>query len=293
MSSFKRWTLFFALCLWLLPGPLAAWGGQGHRLIAALAESRLEPEVRTRVRAMLDGQSLAAVSNWADDLIDTAACSHTEAWHFINIADGETLETSRRSARGDLVSAIERFEDQLRDPRSTDDERRWALKYLIHLIGDIHQPLHVGRLEDRGGNDVLVEWFGESTNLHLVWDVYLIGASGLEAADLASFVARQDATELARWEGGAVGEWVRESLHYRTLPYRFEAPPRLGEAYLDSNLPTIRLRLAQAGVRLAAFLDRSFSEPSLEAGSPSRAPARAPSSPCAPRPEPDGARTHR
>ena len=264
MFLFAR-CLTVLLALWLMAGGLHAWADSGHRLIGELAESRLDAETARKVWALLDGQTLAKVSTWADELIDTERCSHTEPWHYINIADGQTLESSERSPRGDLVAAIERFERQLRRPDATREEKAWALQYLVHLIGDLHQPLHVGRREDRGGNDLVVDWFGETTNLHLVWDFFLIDRAGLEVDDLNAFLESQDPSVLARWRAQPVLAWLQESLEHRQAAYADEFPARFGEPYLNTHRQLIRQRLAQAGIRLADLLNAIFSNPEFSA----------------------------
>ncbi|HUP42959.1 MAG TPA: S1/P1 nuclease, partial [Thermoanaerobaculia bacterium] len=137
------------------------------------------------------------------------------------------------------------------------EDRVQALRFLVHFVGDVHQPLHVGRRADRGGNEILVLWFGEPTNLHSVWDGRMIESEELSFTELARFIDHPTPEELAAWRAGGYREWIAESFALRPEVYDL-GDRRLGYGYAYEKLPIVRRRLLQAGVRLAGLLETIF-----------------------------------
>lgn len=161
----------------LLPSSGWAWGKQGHRLVAELAQEQLTPQALGQVRALLAGESdpnLGAIANWADELreSDPQRFRATSAWHYINMGeDGCVYLPKSRCADGQcIVSALTSQAALLADPSQSLATRRDALKFVVHLTGDAHQPLHAGYAHDKGGNTVQLQFNGKGTNLHRVWD---------------------------------------------------------------------------------------------------------------------------
>ena len=146
--------------------PVRAWGPTGHRVVGELAQRRLTPEARSELKKLEGGRSLAQVANWADFVKSDSAYDRYRPWHYVNMEKGKDYHASKKSKDGDLIRAILHFEDRLRDKALSSKDRKEALRFLIHFIGDLHQPLHVGYAKDRGGNGVRLRWFGDSTNLH-------------------------------------------------------------------------------------------------------------------------------
>jgi len=114
------------------------------------------------------------------------AWHHASPWHYVNIGDDETYETAQKNPEGDVVEAIQRLTGVLRDSQATPQDKVVAVKFLVHFVGDIHQPLHVGRHDDQGGNTIQVQWFGAPSNLHKVWDEQLIEAQKLSFSEFAA-----------------------------------------------------------------------------------------------------------
>ena len=156
-----------------------------------------------------------------------------------------------------MIEAIGRFERVLADRSAPRLERAQALKWLAHLVGDLHQPLHVGRGDDRGGNDVLVLWFDEPTNLHDVWDSRMIDHSRLSFSELAELIGPARPEEVRVWQASGPAEWARESQDLRGAAYAL-GDRKLSYLYMYDHWPTIRRRLQQAGVRLSGVLNRIF-----------------------------------
>jgi hypothetical protein len=262
-----------------------AWGQTGHRVIADIAEARLSPAAKQGIQAIIGHETLTRISTWPDEIRSDPdeKFKHTFAWHFIDIPDGQTVASARRSPHGDALYALERMEKTLRSDSATRGQKRYALSFLVHLVADIHQPLHVGNTRDRGGNLCMVRYFGEPTNLHAVWDAGLIDTLKLSYSEYARFLRRSMSEQDARsWARGSYADWIAESQSYRAQVYPpprrtseggapieycgveggpeidDAARPNLGYDYHYRQRALLERRLAQAGVRLALTLDRIF-----------------------------------
>lgn len=249
-------TVLFAL---LLTAPTTAFpfGANGHRIIGRIAENHLTAEARHAVQCLIGPESLAQASTWADEIRSDPDWKRAEPWHFISIEDGETLEAVKRNPDGDVLEALQRFEAVLRDPQATPQAKKEALKFFVHFVGDVHQPLHVGRAGDLGGNRVEVTWFNEKSNLHTVWDSQLIENEKLSYSEFVEFIDHPTLEEIKTWQGSAYADWVRESQGLRERVYRI-GDGKLSYKYVFDNIPTVKRRLLQAGVRLAGVLNSIF-----------------------------------
>jgi hypothetical protein len=251
----------FASCL-----TASAWGPEGHQIISELAAKFLAPAARTRVAALLEpGQTLASISSWADDVRQERP--ETAHWHYIDIPIGSpSLNMARDCPQRDCVVAkIEDFEHILQARSGTLESRREALMFLTHFIEDLHQPLHCADNKDRGGNDVAVEFLGEPSNLHSLWDSGLLARMGPEDQLLQSLSSELTPSTVGKLSRGTVKDWAEESHHigtivvYGRLPnaghISQESPLKLGEAYEREAGPVIRLQLERAAARLARTLN--------------------------------------
>jgi S1/P1 Nuclease len=252
------------LCVAALgPARARAWGPVAHRIVADVAAARLSPAAGRETRRLLRGQTLADVSFWADDIREHRP--DTARWHYVDIPrDGEDYRPKRDcrlTPRGDcVIAAIARFRAQLVDPRAGTSERAEALRFLVHLIGDLHQPLHCADDHDRGGNDVAVFLLGQPTTLHAVWDAGLIHASDLsEARWVRQLETWLDGRDVARLAAGSVIDWALES-HRAAVEHAYDIPSngQLGRAYVETTRPVLEHQLAAAGVRLARVLNEAF-----------------------------------
>ena len=242
------------LALLLLAAPALAWGPTGHRVAALVAEDHLSRPALAEIETLLKGETLAEASTWADEVRERRTWRQSGPWHYVNIPDGQTYEQSRKNRRGDILTAIERFRRDLANRRNSRAKRANALRFLIHFIADLHQPLHVGRYEDRGGNTIEVTWFGEPMNLHRVWDSQIISRRRISFRRWHDSLDRPSRKQVAAWTASGPLHWAAESQALRAQVYRI-GDGKLGERYDRDNLPVVRERLLQAGVRLAAFLD--------------------------------------
>lgn len=234
-----------------------AWGPIGHRAVGQIAEERLSAKARQAVRDLLGDESLAEASLWADEIRSQPQWQVSLPWHYVNIPDGVTYDRTRRGREGDVIEALERFVAVLRYNRSSREDKVAALKFIAHFVGDIHQPLHVGRASDRGGNEVRVSWFGEPSNLHRVWDSEVISRLRLSPWSLVGTLASRAPGQVEAWRKDRPLTWADESMALRPLVYDMPGTG-LGRAYLRRAGPVVEQRLLQAGVRLAALLDAIF-----------------------------------
>jgi hypothetical protein len=249
--------------LWLaLPFPAFAWGPAAHEAVATLAAERLTPATAKEVAALLGRESLVQVSVWADEVRNTTH-THTTGWHFTNIPiTSSGYRASRDCPQGScVVAAIQRQEAILRDRTRPAAARAEALKFLVHLIGDIHQPLHAADAGDRGGNNREIEMVGGSRNLHAAWDSGIIQSRGSSTRALVTAANQwlQTQTE-STVAGGSAEDWANES--YRLARDITYAQVRGDNAITGPErveaLRIIEKRIARAGVRLAAVLNRAM-----------------------------------
>lgn len=247
--------------------PALAWGTQGHRLVAHLAEAELSPAARREVDRLLAGEAeptLAGIANWADDIRDHDAALYrrTARWHFVNIAEDACQYDARRDCRnGDcVVEAIRRQTAILADRRQSTAARRDALKFIVHFVGDVHQPLHAGYARDRGASDTQVSDAGFGTNLHAVWDSRMIYQQRLsDAAYLDQLQALPLVVALTRDPlPPASVSWAIDSCRIVREPDFYPAKPRLHAGYFPRWTPVVEVQLRRAGARLAQLLNASL-----------------------------------
>lgn len=286
----KNWLL--AAAIFALPQPALAWGDEGHEIIALIADAMLTPSARSQVDAMLaldedplSGHDIASAATWADHLRDAnadGARARTRQWHFANIEREEpslsdacfgrpklppAALASRGPAQACLVDKIDQFAAEIAAPDTAPDERLLALKFLLHFVGDLHQPLHASDDFDRGGNDKRAAAEGiRAGNLHHYWDTEFVQMLGRDPAQVArTLVGTITDTDRRRWSTGTPATWALESYQsadrdaYGLLP----APTRSGSyrltnQYTEVALRDTRLQLAKAGTRLAALLNRNL-----------------------------------
>ena len=232
-----------------------AWGPTGHRAVGRIAERHLTRQAALAVAELIAPEQLSYVTTWADDIRSEPDWAKADPWHWVTIPDGQTYDSAPKNPGGDVLEAIARFEKVLGDRMAPRLERIQALKWLSHLIGDLHQPLHVGRGDDRGGNEVLVLWFNEPSNLHSVWDSKIIESSQLSFSELAELVNHPTAEQVREWQASGPREWARESQELRSSYYQI-GDRRLSYRYIHDHWPTVERRLVRAGVRLAGELNR-------------------------------------
>lgn len=245
-----------------LSGQALAWGAIGHRAIAQIADDYLSAEARIAVEEILGPETLAEASTWPDFMrADPAEFWQKTAnpWHYVTVPPGKTYEDVGAPEQGDAASALQKFTYMLRDRETSSDDRALALRFIVHIVGDLHQPLHVGNGTDRGGNDFEITWFGEPSNLHRLWDSQLIDSKQLSYTELAAWLkARIGAEEFRAWNTPDPLVWIAESAEIRDRIYPEDSEIRWSYGYNWTD--TLYTRLQKAGVRTAAYLNSLFGE---------------------------------
>ena len=260
----------------LAPAPALAWGKTGHRVVAAIADTQLSGLARAHVEQILGaGESLDEAANWPDEMRSAPEPFWQKTatpWHYVTV-NGTIYDHA--PPEGDALEALNRFTKTLRDPNASLADKQLALRFIVHLVGDLHQPLHVGKCCDKGGNDVKVSWFGKPTNLHAVWDSQLLDDEQLSFTELAAKLERHiSPRDVVQWWDSNPRHWISESAEIRDTLYPPPAKPRTGQeagngqpllpelsySYVYKFTPVMERRLSQGGVRLAAYLNAIFSE---------------------------------
>lgn len=263
------WVTFFLL---LFASNAFGWGQKGHDTVAAIAERHLTPAAKSAIDSLLEGRSIVYWANWLDNASHTKPYAYTKTWHYKNIDANETYDDAQANPAGDAVTAVKAQIETLAGGSAKPDDRRLALKILIHVIGDLHQPLHVGHATDLGGNRVKVKFFGRDTNLHTVWDTRILESghnwSYSEWADQLDILSPD---EVRAVEAGSVDDWARETLPIAGSIYE-EFPDGCAISYNEvfEWTPVVEHQLLRAGLRLARTLNALFD------------PAEAPASPWSP-----------
>ena len=258
----------FLLTGWVMAPCAGAFGPEGHLLVGVVAERDLCADARNAVNQLLEGQSLGQAGRWPDWIRSDPEWKHTRTWHYINVGDDEPIEQVVKGGHQDVLWVIRRFDRRLADETLTAEERATALRFLAHFTADVHQPLHVGRAEDRGGNRIAVRVGKRITNLHAVWDAEALlkderKKRGLTRDQQAQGLVVRTQGRVAAFQADPPLEWARESQALRALVYAFPAPEgdaavRLEGEYLAAATDIVHSRLSAAGVRLAGRINRIF-----------------------------------
>ncbi len=253
----------FLICFLLLNStPVKAtddWGRNGHRATGQIAEKYLSKKAKKQIEEILDGQSLAFVSTYGDEIKSDPKYRKFGPWHYVNFPFGSTYEASEKNEKGDLVQGIRNCIAILKNEKSSAEDKLFYLKFLVHLIGDLHQPLHVGIGDDKGGNDFQVQWFGTGTNLHSLWDTKMLEDFEMSYRELAFNSKKLDKLELNQIKSGSLLDWVNESRALCEDIYaNTEVGEKLGYEYSYKYINVLRSQLQKGGIRLATLLNEIY-----------------------------------
>lgn len=250
-------TIFGLIATLTMPATMLAWGQKGHDVTAAIAERHLSPAAKAMADSLLDGCSLVYWANWLDNASHTPELNYSKTWHYKNINADQSYETAPQHQAGDIVTALRRNLAILQNPKATKDEKALALKMVIHLSGDIHQPMHLGHATDLGGNKTPVKFFDNATNLHSVWDSRLPEAahkwSYTEWADQLDRVSPMDEILLT---SGNVDDWAKDT--YLICSEVYDKTPKgtvISYDYIANWTPTVEQQFLKGGLRLARLLN--------------------------------------
>lgn len=255
---------------------LYAWGPMGHDVVASIAEQHLNRKTKRKINRLLGGRSIVYYSSWMDNIQNSPywenGYNQTKTWHYANVDKGLTYQTMQKNENGDVVNSLEMLTDAMinRYDELTDSMKVDYVKMIVHMVGDLHCPMHAGRLSDRGGNDTKVKWFGQPTNLHSVWDSRMIDAARkwnytewVEQLDRTNRKYRKNVTE------GSYEDWFTTTVANASKIYNYveaidqqlpeEELPNLSYQFVYDFSPMLEEQLLLGGYRLAHVLNTIFS----------------------------------
>lgn len=255
----KQVCLLFFLAVQLSFGNDMFWAKTGHRVIGDVAQEYISGKTKRALKDLLNGESLASVANFADEIKADRSFSKFGAWHYVNFPADKKYTDVTPSKYGDLVAGINHCMSVVKNENNTRADRIFYLKLLVHLIGDLHQPMHVSKAEDKGGNDIQVQWFGSGTNLHRVWDSNMINSYGLSYSELADKLPELSKKEQKAMQEGSILDWTQEShLIANEIYESVEVGEKLGYNYSYKYWGTVENQLHKGGLRLAKVLNDIF-----------------------------------
>lgn len=243
-----------------------AWGQNGHRIIGKVAEQHLTPATKKALIPLLETESLAQVSTWADEMRSDPANfwqKKSSRWHYINFEPGTSISSTKhnhthtKESVSNILQGMQYAIATLKSNERSIDEKRFAFRFLVHLVGDSHQPFHAGRSEDRGGNRIEVTYFGQETNLHSLWDSKIIEGENLSYTEFAEFINTNNRSLIEEYLDSSPQSWLIESNHIAESIYK-KNETNIHYSYVYTHLPIIKTRLQQGGIRLAGLLNSLF-----------------------------------
>ncbi len=254
----KKILLTFIMSLCVLSA--AAWGQKGHDVTAYIAERHLTPTTRAAVDSILEGRSMVYWSNWLDNASHQMDFAYTKTWHYRNIDADDTYESAPANPAGDVVVAIKQQIEVLSDPATTHEAANLAMKILVHLVGDLHQPMHLGHATDLGGNRIKLKYFYNDTNLHSIWDSSLLeGAHKWSYTEWQQQIDRINPQQAAQINVGSIDDWARQTLAIaRELYVYFQPGCKVMYNEIARWAPTIEQQLLHGGHRLAHVLNSIY-----------------------------------
>ena len=237
-----------------------SWGQKGHDVTCAIAEKHLTTKARKHISAILDGKSIIYWANWMDNASHTPEYRYTSTWHYKNIDADETYQSASVNENGDVVRAIEEQIAALKSGNQSREEQATSLKFLVHLMGDLHCPMHMGHKSDLGGNRWQVQYFGSGRNLHSVWDSGLVeSAHNWTYSEWVEQIDTYSKEENRKMAEGTPASWGEET--YGICKKIYEETPvgsKLSYDYVSGWTETAEQQLLRAGLRLAAILNDIF-----------------------------------
>ncbi len=239
------------------------WGQKGHDTVAYIAENHLSPEVASKVTALLDGHSLVYYANWLDNASHTPEYAHTKTWHYVNVDENEhTYADSKKEPNGDVVAAINDIVARLKNGGLSPEQEKTDLMMLIHLVGDMHCPMHAGHKCDLGGNTIQVKYFHSNAKLHSVWDTRLVeSAHNWSYSEWQYQIDRATHEQIEAIVAGTPEDWIEETVVLCRQVY-FDSPAgvEISFDYVNKYTPVIEQQFLKGGLRLAALLESIYGE---------------------------------
>lgn len=259
-SIFKTTVLIITL---LVSCNIWAWGTTGHRIVAEIAEKNLSRKAKKEIKKIIGDQKLAYWANWPDFIKSDSQWKFADSWHYVNIPGDLSydafLKELDNSSEDNLYKRALILMEELKKKELPLEKKQQYLYFLIHIIGDAHQPLHVGREEDLGGNKVTLEWFGSKTNLHTIWDSKLIDFEKYSYTEYADVLNRVSKKEIKEIQKGSLENWIFDSYTLSNKIYsEVTKDDNLKYRYHYLNKDRTEQQLQKGGLRLSKVLNEIF-----------------------------------
>ncbi|HTM99903.1 MAG TPA: S1/P1 nuclease [Pedobacter sp.] len=257
--TLKKIAIVFMLMY--LPFTSGAWGVLGHRIVGEVADQYINAKTRKAIQQLLGTESLAMAANWADFIKSDTSYNYLSNWHYVNLPADLTkpaVFSFLESESGpNIYNKLNEMITVLKNQKSTAEQKKLALRMVIHLVGDLHQPMHTARKEDLGGNKVQLTWFGEKSNLHRVWDEGLIDFQQLSYTEYTKAINHPSSAEFTAWQKTSLKECVFESYEICNKVYAtgIKNDDKLSYRYNFDWIGTVNQQLLKGGVRLAKILN--------------------------------------
>lgn len=253
--------IILCFCLFAyIPLNAGAWGMLGHRIVGQIAENHLSNSAKKGVKAVLGDESLAMASNWGDFIKSDPAYNYLYNWHFVNLPDGldkqGVFNFLDKDTAANVYNRIPEMVAVLRDPKSSADSKRLAMRLVVHLVGDLNQPMHTARKEDLGGNKIYLTWFGEKSNLHRVWDEGLIEYQQLSYTEYAASIDHVTKAQITGWNALTLKDYVYSSyLACNKIYAGTKVDDKLSYKYNFDYSGLLNEQLLKGGICLANILN--------------------------------------
>ena len=261
LKNIKNYLLVIII---ILPLSTQAWGVLGHRVVGQIADSYLTPKAKLEIKKILGFETIALASNWPDFIKSDPAYKYLSPWHYVNLKSGLTFEQMDTFLQADTnTNAYTKINFMVAELKKnkllTQDTKQLYVRLLIHIIGDVHQPLHLGRLEDRGGNAIKVKWFSDEVNLHQVWDEKLVEFQELSYTEYAAAINNTTPAQRATWQKQTLTQWLYDTYTLTEKVYaESPADTRFDYAYNFKFVAPMNDQLLKAGVHLAGVFNDIF-----------------------------------
>lgn len=262
MKNFLK-KLILAIVILYAPLQSMAWGAEGHRVAGQIAYSYLTPKARKAIQEILGYESVALASTWADFIKSDPAYNYLSPWHYIDFDKVYTYPEMQEYLNHDTnVDAYTKLQFLIAELKKKDLSKENKLLYLhmlIHIVEDVHQPMHAAHADDKGGNDFKVNWFNNPTNLHSVWDSQLIEFQQLSYTEYTAAINHTTTAQRAEWQKAPISQWLFESNQIAEKLYTEIKPgDTLNYRYNFTHIDIVNQQLLKAGVRLAGVLNTIF-----------------------------------
>jgi len=260
-KTFKK--ILFAGLFFYLPLTTMAWGVLGHRIVGQIADSYLTLAAKNAIHKILGTETVALATNWPDFIKSDTSFAYLSPWHYVNIKAGMTMQEVddflEKDTAVDAYTKINFLIKQLKNKKLSSPNKVFYLRLLIHIVGDIHQPMHVGRLDDLGGNKIKVSWFSAASNLHRVWDEQLINFQQLSYTEYTAAINYTTPAQRRVWQKQGLKEWIFESYQSAENIYANVQPnDKLDYLYNFKFINLVNTQLLKGGVHLAGLLNEIY-----------------------------------